>query len=227
MKKLVIFDCDGVLIDSEIIYHKVGAREMTQLGFPLTVERSIELFSGVADEKAAEIIQKEYGKTIGKNDFEMILKRVKDSFPTDLKPVANILQVINYLNQQEIAKCIASNSDYEYIIKVLTLVNMETNFNPKYIFSASMVGQCKPAPDLFLYAAKQMGFKPEDCLVIEDSQVGIQAALAANMQVISFLGGEHAKNDWYKKCVEAYNIPVANNSEELLHNITNLLLDNS
>jgi HAD superfamily hydrolase (TIGR01509 family) len=215
--KLIIFDCDGVLIDSEIIYHKVGAREMTRIGFPLTVARSIELFSGVADESAAEVIRKEYGRTIANNDFEMILKKIKDSFPTNLQPIANILQVIHYLDQQGIAKCIASNSTYDYIITALKLVNMETFFDTKCIFSASMVEQKKPAPDIFLFAAKQMGFKSTDCLVIEDSVVGVQAALAADMQVIGFLGGEHAKNDWYKAWLEAYGVPIAHNSEELLH----------
>lgn len=89
-------------------------------------------------------------------------------------------------------------------------------FNDRSIFTSQQVSNGKPAPDLFLFAANQMGFYPEDCIVIEDSSAGIEAAISAGMHVIGFLGGGHAHHHWYQEKIHAYNVPIARNYNELL-----------
>lgn len=214
---LIIFDCDGVLIDSEIIYHRVGSREMTRIGFPLTVERSIELFSGVADSEFTKVIEKEYGRTVTDDYLEATLKKIRDSFHTDLQPVSGISQVINHLVEVGADKCIASNALHEYIVTSLSIAKLAEYFSSNQIFNVSMVKQGKPNPDLFLHAAKTIGVKPANCLVIEDSVVGIKAAKAANIPVIGFLGATHAKNNFYRNNVVAAGPNmIANDTVELL-----------
>jgi phosphoglycolate phosphatase len=224
VNKLIIFDCDGVLVDSELIIHKVIAQEMTKFGFPTTTEKAIQISSNFIKAKAnnfkqyiSEVLFKEYGKTIRDNDFDLIQKEIPKTLQFELQPIIGIPLVLEFLEQKNIAKCIASNAYLNEIIDSLVLVKIKSFFNNDRIFSASMVANGKPAPDLFLFAAKQMGFKPSDCLVIEDSTFGIKGALAANMQVIGFLGGEHTKYEWYKSNIRAYNIPIVSNSEELLN----------
>ncbi|MBU0743855.1 MAG: HAD family phosphatase [Gammaproteobacteria bacterium] len=215
--KLIIFDCDGVLIDSEIIFHQVGSREMTKIGFPLSVEKSIELFSGVADEDMPHAIQKEYGRSIPDNNLSMILEKIRDSFKTDLKPVSGINQVIEHLLQEGINKCIASNAGYGHIINSLAFTDMSKYFSNDLIFNIAMVKKGKPNPDLFIYAANKMQVDPENCVVIEDSLVGVQAAKAAKMPVIGFLGGAHAKNSWYRESIIGADPDlVANDARDLL-----------
>ena len=91
------------------------------------------------------------------------------------------------------------------------------------MFTSQQVSKGKPAPDLFLFAASQMGFSPGDCIVIEDSAAGIEAAIAAGMHVVGFLGGSHAQYNWYQEKINKYNVPIAKNSNELLLILRNLL----
>jgi len=214
---MVIFDCDGVLVDSEIIYHRIGAREMTRLGFPLTVERSIELFSGLADEKILQVFEAEYGRTFSEHHLKQTLKITRDSFCVDLKPVSNISKVIDYLEEKNIGKCIASNGFFEHIITSLHITKLNKYFSNKHIFDISKVKQGKPMPDLFLYAAEKMQTKVDYCVVIEDSVVGVTAAKAAKIPVIGFLGGAHAKSSFYRKSIlDVKPDIIANDTDELL-----------
>ena len=214
--ELIIFDCDGVLIDSEIIAHRVCALEMTRIGFSLTVEKSIELFSGVANEDLADVIRKEYSKSISDSKMENILKKIENSFSADLKSVPEISQVIDCLEQKQIRKCIASNSMYDYVITALTITGLNSYFNKDLIFSAEMVKRGKPEPDLFLHVTDKLQVNPENCIVIEDSIVGIEAAKTANMPVIGFLGGAHAKNSWYyESIIKMEPLFIANDAVEL------------
>ncbi len=194
--ELIIFDNDGVLIDSEIIGHRVNATEMTRLGFPMTVEKSIELLTGITKDGFDKVMLKEFGKTMSDSDVMAMVKKIEDSFPADLKSVTGISQVMNYLEQKKIKKCIASSGANGYVVTTLTITNLVNYFKLDHIFSAPM-HRGKPAPDVFLNAARTLKVEPKDCLVIEDSVIGIQAAKAANMPVIGFLGGSHAQNPWY------------------------------
>ena len=123
--------------------------------------------------------------------------------------------VLSQLDGLNITRCIASGSRRERVIRSLEITNQMKYFDEHSIFTAQQVEKGKPAPDLFLFAAKQMGISPKDCLVIEDSVAGIQAAQAACMPVIGFLGGSHAGFGWYQAPVKAFGIPIAHNPHEL------------
>src|SRR4029079_16546138 len=105
----------------------------------------------------------------------------------------------------------------------LNKTNQHSYFKSEHVFTSSQVKKAKPAPDLFLFAAEQMGYDPKDCIVIEDSVAGIQAARAAGMSVIGFLGGTHAKFDWYKERIQSRKLPTANNHQELISIIQTFL----
>jgi HAD superfamily hydrolase (TIGR01509 family) len=205
------------LIDSEIIFHRINAKEMTNMGFPITVEKSIELFTGITNNDFDKIMLQEYGKTLSKFEIMKIIKETEALFSKDLKSIVDISQVMNYLEQKHINKCIASNGAYDYIITILTTTNLYKYFKPDRIFSAMMVNKGKPAPDVFLYAAYNFQVDPENCLVIEDSIIGIEAAKSANMPVIGFLGASHAQNLWYRESIlKSKPTTIVNNAIELL-----------
>lgn len=214
---LVIFDCDGVLVDSEIIYHRVSATEMSRLGFPLTVERSIEIFSGVADEKLGQAVYREYGRHIADDEIYAMLNKARDAFASDLKSVDGIDSFLDNLVRLGVGKCIASNSLRENIFAVLNITGLTKHFNDEQIFDISLVKRGKPKPDIFLRAAREMQVDIKKCMVVEDSIVGIRAAKAANMEVVGFLGATHAKYPFYRKCLlDAGPSVVASNAAELL-----------
>lgn len=214
--KLVIFDCDGVLIDSEIVVHEVGSRELTRRGFPMTVERAIELFSGVAEEELHDIVLKEFDG-ISDDVFNQVLQKIKSAFPEEVKPIKDIKKVLNYLDDNSFNRCIASNGLYDDIIECLAFTDIISYFDKNKIFSVSTIKPGKPEPDLFLHAAKKFRAKPQECIVIEDSVVGIRAAKAANMPVVGFLGASHTKSPWYVDSIlNAKPDVVVNDANELL-----------
>ena len=214
MKKLIIFDCDGVLVNSEIVANRIEAEEFSKLGFPITTEEHIRLFTGSDAVMVNKIITEKIGMIPTKEFFSKTQVAVYQAFEIELTPL--ISSVLQFVTANNIANCIASNSHAERIVKALTVTKQLEFFKQENIFVAAQVPQGKPAPDLFLFAARQMKFDVQDCLVIEDSAMGIQAALAANIEVIGFLGGDHAKYDWYQQRINAYNIPIAHDVTELL-----------
>ena len=215
---LVIFDCDGTLVDTEILCHEIGAAEMTKLGFPLTTDRSIKVFSGIADNDLVAAVEKEYGRTITDDTAKIIIQKMKDAIKINLKPIAGISNILEHLTKRNVNKCIASNAQHDHITNALTVTTMDKYFITDKLFNISMVKQGKPSPDLFLHAAKQLGANATDCIVIEDSVVGIKAAKAANMFVIGFLGGAHAQSSWYRQQItELQPNEIAANASELLN----------
>lgn len=222
--QLIIFDHDGVLIDSEIVWHQVNAAEMTRLGLPLTVEKSITLFSGISKDEFEKVMLQEFGKMLTPEDSMAINLKTENSYHEALKAVTEITQVLDYLEQKHIKKCIASNGDNEYVLTTLTITNLSTYFKPDQIFSSTMVKKGKPAPDVFLHAAQFFDVNPKDCLVIEDHPLGIKAAIAANMPVIGFLGGSQAKNPQVReRILKTEPTLTVNNAEELLTILKKLL----
>lgn len=216
--KLIIFDNDGVLIDSEIIWHRVNAVEMTRLGFPMTVDKSIKLFTGVTKESFEKIMMHEFGKTLSDNEVIAINQKTEDSYAMDLKAVKNISLVLDYIEQKNINKCVASNGDDDYVMAALKLTHLSQYFKSDHLFTLTKINKRKPAPDIFLHAAKYFNIQPQDCLVIEDHVLGIEAAKAANMPVIGFLGGSHAQNLWsHEKLLKAHPTIIVNDAIELLN----------
>jgi HAD superfamily hydrolase (TIGR01509 family) len=189
--KLLIFDCDGVLIDSEIIACRVDAECLTEAGFSITADEVAENFVGVSSAQMFAWIEHRHGRKLP-DDFPRTLKaRLQSAFASELKPMPGVAQV---LDMMPTARCVASSSYPDRLSFTLGHTGLLDYFVP-HIFSATMVRRGKPAPDLFLYAAAQMGIEPRDCLVIEDSRAGVEAANAAGMRVLGFIGGAHCRPD--------------------------------
>lgn len=220
-KKLIIFDCDGVLVDSEYISSKIFAEALATYGYPISIEDSIRRFTGVNAHAARQTIMQESTADIPEDYWIRQQQNLFDAFTNDLMPL--IQPVLDKLKELKVHCCVASNSPRTYIHHCLGLTNQTTYFGDATIYTAEQVSHAKPAPDLFLFAAQEMGFAPENCLVIEDSPAGIKAALAAGMPVLGYLGGSHARYDWYDEKINPFGIPVAKNCQELLHAIAQFL----
>ncbi len=186
---LVIFDCDGVLVDSEVISCRVHAEMLTRHGYPITPDEVLARFLGVSDREERLIIEAELGRSLP-DDFEFQVKQATLQF------YADDLQAISYVDEAigaiALPKCVASSSTPEKIEHGLVCAGLYDLLAP-HIFSASQVKRGKPAPDLFLFAAEQMQVTPQRCLVIEDSLPGVTAARAAGMTVLGFHGGSHCR----------------------------------
>ena len=186
---LVIFDCDGVLVDSEVISCRAHAETLTRHGYPITAEQVLERFLGVSDREARLIVESEIGGRFP-DDFELQVKRATLQFYAgDLRAISYVGEAIASI---DLPKCVASSGTPEKIRHGLTCAGLYDLLAPS-IFSATQVERGKPAPDLFLFAAEQMRASATRCLVIEDSVPGITGALAAGMTVLGFHGGSHCR----------------------------------
>lgn len=184
---LIIFDCDGVLIDSEVIACRVDAEEFSRLGFVLTAEDVAERFVGKTAGEMFATLQAEQGRPIPEGFAAHLSARIHEAFERELRPIPSVAETLARL---DMAICVASSSGPERLERSLGITGLFDHFAP-HVFSAHMVARGKPAPDLFHHAAAAMGHEPENCLVIEDSVAGVQAAVAARMRVFGFAGGSH------------------------------------
>ena len=186
---LVIFDCDGVLVDSEVISCRAHAETLTRHGYPITEEQVLQRFLGVSDREARLIIEREMGRELP-GDFEAQVKEATLKFYAgDLKAIAGVAAAIAAI---DLPKCVASSGTPEKIRHGLECAGLYEQLAP-HIFSATQVKRGKPAPDLFLFAAEQMKASPSRCVVIEDSVPGVTGAVAAGMTVLGFHGGSHCQ----------------------------------
>jgi HAD superfamily hydrolase (TIGR01509 family) len=184
---LLVFDCDGVLVDSETIACRVDAELFTALGFPLSFEEIRRDFVGVSATTMCRDVEARFGRRLPADMPQRLLQTALDSFETELRAIPGVAEAIGTLG---VARCVASSSAPPRIRRSLELTGLLDLFDP-HLFSATMVPNGKPAPDLFLHAAARMGAAPADCLVIEDSVPGVAAARAAGMRVLGFVGGGH------------------------------------
>ena len=184
---LIIFDCDGVLVDSEVISCRAHAETLTRHGYPITADEVLNRFLGVSDREARLMIENEISRKLP-NDFESQVKQATLQFyADDLRAISYVSEAIAAIG---LPKCVASSGTPEKIRHGLTCAGLYDQLAP-HIFSASEVKRGKPAPDLFLFAAEQMQAAPAQCLVIEDSIPGVTGAVAAGMTVLGFHGGSH------------------------------------
>jgi HAD superfamily hydrolase (TIGR01509 family) len=218
--KCVIFDCDGVLVDSEIITTKYFIKHLHDLGYQISIEDAIKRFTGISDKMVYEAISKETGIIFTTEQMDHIQNQVHHSLHSEVSPIVGISELLATLEINGNEICVASSGTLDKINKSLSVTGLIKYFHHENIFSAENVNKGKPAPDLFLLAAKKMGYDPKDCIVVEDSLAGIEAGIAANMRVVGFLGGSHASYDWYKLKMSTYNIPIAQNSIELSRILT-------
>jgi HAD superfamily hydrolase (TIGR01509 family) len=183
---LLIFDCDGVLVDSEPLSCRIDAETLTECGVPYTAEEVARDFTGVSIKDQIARIEMERGIRLPDDFTERLNRTLFQRFETDLKPIDGVRDAILSL---PFPRCVASSSIPERIALSLRVTGLADLFDN--IFSSTQVARGKPAPDLFLHAASRMNTLPEECLVIEDSIAGVQAARAAGMRVIGFVGGSH------------------------------------
>lgn len=185
--EVVIFDCDGVLVDSEVIALGVMRRRLSEAGLPLTDQETRERFLGRRLDSSLSGIETELGAPLPDSFRDDFSREILSAFARELKGVEGVRQAIEGLRARV---CVASSSGHERLRLSLRAVGYETLFAPN-IFSAADVAEGKPSPDLFLYAARAMGVEPRDCLVIEDSVAGVVAGRAAGMTVFGFVGASH------------------------------------
>jgi HAD superfamily hydrolase (TIGR01509 family) len=183
---LLIFDCDGVLVDSEVLSCRIDAEFLTEIGVPYTAEEIARQFLGVSLKTMISRIESERDCKLPDDFSEKLNRTLFARFETDLKPIEGVRDAILSL---PFPRSVASSSIPERIALSLRVTGLADLFDN--IFSSTQVARGKPAPDLFLHAASRMNTLPEECLVIEDSIAGVQAARAAGMRVIGFVGGSH------------------------------------
>ncbi len=185
---LVIFDCDGVLVNSEPLSMRILLDTIRAAGLSLESGVGYELFLGRSLASVGQTLAEDFGITLDDVALAEMRQRLYAAFRAELRPVPGVAQALAALR---VPFCVASSSQPERVELSLRLTGLWPWFEGR-AFSASMVSQGKPAPDLFLLAAERMGCAPAACLVVEDSPAGLSAARAAGMRVVGFTGGGHA-----------------------------------
>jgi HAD superfamily hydrolase (TIGR01509 family) len=183
--ELVIFDCDGVLVDSERIAIRVEAEFLGELGWPLTEAEIIERFMGHTSEYMDQAIEFQLGSRLPEDWKDLFQRRYQEAFAAELAPVDGVIEA---LDQITAPTCVASSGSHDKLRFTLGHTGLYERFEGR-IFSGYEVANNKPAPDLFLHAAARMGANPARCAVIEDSRPGVEAARAAGMPAFGYAGG--------------------------------------
>jgi HAD superfamily hydrolase (TIGR01509 family) len=183
----VIFDCDGVLVDSEVIFARVLGECLSDAGFPATHADALVLGFGKNRDTLTAAVEARYGGTLPEGFFEAMRARSALVLERELKPMPGVAELLRALPRM---RCVASNGHLQRVRQRLALTGLLGFFDP-HVFSAIQVATGKPAPDLFLLAADRLEAPPAACTVVEDSLVGVAAAVAAGMPVVGFCGGSH------------------------------------
>jgi len=178
----VIFDCDGVLVDSELLSNRVLAQTLAEVGLPMSLEETIATFMGHSMSACVAIIEERTSRPIPPNFVSDFRDRTFEVFRRELRPVPGIESVLATI---DLPYCVASSGPPEKIHLTLGITGLLPRFAGR-IFSAVEVERGKPHPDLFLHAAYEMGVAPTACVVVEDSIRGVQAAVAAGMRVFGY-----------------------------------------
>ena len=196
--RLIIFDCDGVLVDSELL----STRAYNDVLAPIGVEVSDKLWAECVGLKQADIlarVERASGRPVGPAIRERLWPRLRELFAAELQPTPGLIE---FLRRTSVSRCVASSSDVERIRFSLAAARLAPFFGDA-VFSTSVVARGKPAPDIYLYAADKMGVSPAGAVVIEDSVPGVQGAKAAGMRAIGYLGGAHVDLDHGRRLLHA------------------------
>jgi HAD superfamily hydrolase (TIGR01509 family) len=183
---LVIFDCDGVLVDSEVLSCQCLSEALGEYGVELSVEQTLQLFLGQSA-TAVTLYCRQRGQPLPEAFLPELRSRVRERFRRSLQPIPGIALLLSGLGTPF---CVASSSDLDRVALSLVLTGLASHFGDR-MYTSQMVPRGKPAPDLFLYAAAQMNTAPMRTLVVEDSVSGVAAAKAAGMTAWGFVGGSH------------------------------------
>jgi HAD superfamily hydrolase (TIGR01509 family) len=187
--QLIIFDCDGVLIESEIVVCRIAAEELTRLGYPITTEQVIDRFAGRPDREMRAEIEADMGRPLPKDYKFCVDRRTEEAYREELRIMAGVHEALDAIDKPI---CVASSSFPEKLKMGLQQVGLYDRFAPNVI-SATSVARGKPEPDVFIFAAGWMHVPPAKCLVIEDSVPGVRSAVRAGMRVFGFTGGAHSR----------------------------------
>lgn len=180
---LVVFDNDGVLVDSELLANAALARILTSYGLPWTTEESIRDFMGGSMGRVRDVVRERHARELPGDFEDTYHDAVFAAFRAELVPVAGMAEVLDGLAAAGVPFCVASSGSHERIRLTLTKTGLIGHFPDRAIFSSQDVPRGKPAPDLFLLAAAKMGVAARECVVVEDSPLGVEAAKAAGMRV--------------------------------------------
>ncbi len=184
---LVIFDCDGVLVDTETRANEMLVEVLARDGFHITYEQSRKMFVGRSAESIQKIVEARAGNSLGHDWVQRLRIETEEIFSQGVDAVPGVLEQIQQLRTHKVPHCVASSGQISKMHVTLGVTGLLPLLKDA-LFSASMVENGKPAPDLFLHAARQMGHAPAGCVVIEDSVPGIEAASAAGMRVLGYAG---------------------------------------
>lgn len=216
----ILFDCDGVLVDSEMIVNKYFSIELSRFGIHLGEEELIKRFTGKSSKTVYPELEQSHRVKFTQAEIDCIERRLHERLAEEVSAIDGICIFLNRL--QEPGKpvyAVASSGSFEKIHRSLNRSGLADYFKKSNIFSAQLVPHSKPAPDLFLYAARQMGILPHKCLVIEDSVSGIKAAQSAGMSVIAFAGASHARYDWYHKLLKENDVQIIESYSALMREL--------
>lgn len=185
IRGLVVFDCDGVLVDSEPVANAVLAEMVTELGLPMTTQESMRVFMGRTLTACVEILAERLGRRPPEDFIPELERRVLEAFERDLSPVEGIEAALDAVASMRLATCVASNGSVAKMERTLGRTGLLPRFEGR-LFSSREVARGKPHPDVFLHAARSMGAPPRACVVVEDSVLGVEGAVAAEMTVLGF-----------------------------------------
>ncbi|MBF4550248.1 MULTISPECIES: HAD family phosphatase [unclassified Pseudoclavibacter] len=187
--ELVIFDCDGVLVDSEVLAVRIEREMLAELGWQLTQDEHVARFLGTSQATFERKLQEGLGRPVPEGWFALQRETLFRAFDTELTAVDGLPEALAVIQDElGLASCVASSGDHAKLSKTLGHTGLHPRFEGR-IYSATEVENGKPAPDLFLHAADRMGVDPATCVVVEDSAYGVQAAVAAGMHAYGFAGG--------------------------------------
>ncbi len=187
---LFIFDCDGVLVDSEALSSEVLSREMVELGIPMSPQEAHRRFLGRSLPDCLRMVEEILGRPLSGDFLPRLQERTLAAFAGKLKPVPQVEEALAAMEQLRLRRCVASNGGLGKMKHSLALTGLlrffPTQGADSVLFSAEQVERGKPAPDLFLFAAERMNVPVSNCIVIEDSLAGVCAAVAASMRVMAY-----------------------------------------
>ena len=215
----IIFDFDGVLVDSEIIAGRAFSRYLSQRNIIFSEQEFCETYSGNKTINVVSDLSTKFNIKEKEIFFQEVMAIADHIYSNELITTTGIKELLNTIKHK---KLIGSNSPKERIIKGLKKVNLGKYFDEDNIFSFDMVENPKPSPDIYLKAVEAANIHPKDTIIIEDSIVGVHAGVAANIKVIGYTAGGHWVGRSYKSLIEAGAFTVATNCKELLNIITKL-----
>jgi HAD superfamily hydrolase (TIGR01509 family) len=196
---LVIFDCDGVLVDSEPIAFQADNDMVRSLGLDWTYEECIQKFLGRSTKSCVELIEVEMGRKVPEGWLEAWHEAMHDSLRrVPVPPVPGIFEALDALDAARVPYCVASSGEMEKMEITLGSSGLMPRVAGR-IYNAAMVARGKPAPDLFLHAAKSMGAKPADCIVVEDAVAGVIAGVAAGMRVMAYAAAAYVDREGMRR----------------------------